>query len=100
VSGPGGPAKQRDGAERAETDAGRSGASVSDLSAIGAPRLEIINPDATDEEIAAIVAVLSSLGGDPPVTERPRSTWAAYGRRTRPALRPGPGAWRTSGLPR
>jgi hypothetical protein len=61
--------------------------------------LRIVNPDATPEEIAAIVAVLSSLTAtEPPPT--PRSTWAAYGRRTRPALRPGPGAWRASGLPR
>jgi hypothetical protein len=66
---------------------------------VAAPRLEILDPDATAEEIAAIVAVLASLGT---TTEqpKPRSTWAAYGRRTRPALRPGPGAWRASGLPR
>jgi hypothetical protein len=73
---------------------------MSDSSAIGAPRLKIINPDATDEEIAAITAVIAAMGSAAPAPEKPRSTWAAYGRRTRPALRPGPGAWRASGLPR
>jgi hypothetical protein len=65
-----------------------------------ASRLTIVNPDATDEEIAAIVAVFSSLGGSPQPSKEPVSTWAARHRRVRPPLRPGPGAWRASGLPR
>jgi hypothetical protein len=73
---------------------------MSDRSAIPAPSLRIVNPDATPEEIAALVAVLSSLQAAGPAPEKPRSTWASYGRRTRPAVRPGPGAWRASGLPR
>jgi hypothetical protein len=73
---------------------------MSDRSAIPAPSLRIINPDATDEEIAAITAVIAARGSAAPAPEEPRSTWAAYGRRTRPALRPGSGAWRASGLPR
>jgi len=64
------------------------------------PRLEIVNADATPEEIAAIVAVLSSLGTAEQPKPKPRSLWAARQRRTRAALRPGPGAWRASGLPR
>ena len=64
-----------------------------------APRLEIVNPDATAEEVAAIVAVFSALRTTPP-TEKPRSLWAARHRRTRAALRPGAGSWRASGLPR
>ena len=63
------------------------------------PRLEIVNPDATAEEIAAIITVFSSLQTAPP-PEKPRSLWAARHRRTRAALRPGSGAWRASGLPR
>jgi Acyl-CoA carboxylase epsilon subunit len=72
---------------------------MSDASATPRADLRIINKNATPEEVAAIVAVLASFGA---TTEEsaPRSTWAAYGRRTRPALRPGPGAWRASGLPR
>jgi hypothetical protein len=64
-----------------------------------APSLGIVNPDATPEEVAAIVAVFSSLQTAPP-TEKPRSLWAARHRRTRAPLRPGAGAWRASGLPR
>ncbi|HEY0903989.1 MAG TPA: acyl-CoA carboxylase epsilon subunit [Marmoricola sp.] len=62
--------------------------------------LTIVNHDATAEEIAAITAVIAAMGAAAPAPEHPRSTWAAYGRRTRPALHQGPGAWRASGLPR
>jgi hypothetical protein len=71
-----------------------------DRPAIEAPRLTIVNPDATPEEIAALTAVFAALGSATQPPEPPRSTWAARQRRTRPALRPGPGAWRASGLPR
>jgi hypothetical protein len=77
VSGPGGPATQRDGAE-----------------------LRIINKDATPEEIAALTAVIAAMGSVAPAPEKPGSLWAARHRRTRAALRPGPGAWRASALPR
>ena len=73
---------------------------MSDRSAIEAPKLKIINPDATEEEIAAVVAVFASLRAPSEPTPKPRSLWAARQRRTRAALRPGPGAWRASGLPR
>jgi hypothetical protein len=60
--------------------------------------LRVIRGDATPEELAAVVAVLSASGG-PAVEEEPEtpSEWA------RPQLRgplptPGPGAWVTSGL--
>jgi hypothetical protein len=81
---------QRDGAEPSETD----------RSAVPAPSLTIINKDATPEEIAAITAVIASMGSVAPPPEKPRSLWAARQRRTRAVLRPGPGAWRASGLPR
>ncbi len=64
------------------------------------PTLTVVNPDATPEEIAAIVAVFSALGGGAKPAPKPRSLWAARQRRTRAALRPGPGSWRSSGLPR
>ena len=72
---------------------------MSDVSATPRAELTIVNPDATPEEIAAIVAVFSSLRTAPP-PEKPRSLWAARQRRTRAALRPGPGSWRASALPR
>jgi hypothetical protein len=67
------------------------------------PVLRIVSPDATPEEVAAIVAVLASLGGAP-APERARSEWAnpERGVRISPgrALPHGRGAWRASGLPR
>ncbi|WP_367919139.1 acyl-CoA carboxylase subunit epsilon, partial [Nocardioides ginsengisoli] len=69
-----------------------------------APLLRIVTPDTTPEEIAAIVAVFSALGGSAPTPEPPRSEWAdpARGlRRTGHSLTThGRGAWRASGLPR
>ncbi|AIY18472.1 acyl-CoA carboxylase subunit epsilon [Pimelobacter simplex] len=66
--------------------------------------LRIVTPDTTPEEVAAIVAVLSSLGGGAPAPEPPRSEWAnpARGARIAPGttLSHGRGAWRASGLPR
>ena len=61
----------------------------------------VVNPDATPEEIAALVAVLSALGssaGAPP--KRPRPSWNLPARGVRQTHRWGAGAWRASGLPR
>jgi hypothetical protein len=63
------------------------------------PRLTIVNPDATPEEVAALVAVFSSLQAPGHEDPRPRSEWAANVRKMRTTLRRGPGAWRASGLP-
>ncbi len=64
------------------------------------PALRIITPDATPEEIAAIVAVFSAMGGaDAPATT-PAPAWSAHHRRLRAQHPHGPGGWRASGLPR
>ena len=69
-----------------------------------APLLRIVTPDTTPEEVAAIVAVFSALGGGEPAPEPPRSEWAspARGMRYSPGrgLPHGRGAWRASALPR
>lgn len=71
------------------------------MSADDRPLLRVINPDATDEEIAALVAVFSSLGGEaPPSPARPSSVWASPSRAVRVRYSHGQGGWRTSGLPR
>nr|WP_253945151.1 acyl-CoA carboxylase subunit epsilon [Nocardioides sp. zg-DK7169] len=62
--------------------------------------MRVVNPDATPEEIAALVAVLSSLGTGAPAPKRPVSAWSAPERAARRALSPGLGGWRASGLPR
>jgi hypothetical protein len=69
--------------------------------------LVLIKGDATDEEVAALVAVLSGIAsassaataapGDVPA---PVSAWAAPARKVRTPLLHGPGGWRASGLPR
>jgi hypothetical protein len=64
------------------------------------PVLRVVKGDATPEEVAALVAVIASLGGGEPATPKPRSSWAHPGRAMRPAHHHGPGGWRSSGLPR
>jgi hypothetical protein len=71
------------------------------------PLLRVVKGNPTPAEFAALVAVVSAKqraaaaageqqrgrrGGEP--------GWAAYWRRSRQPLRPGPGAWRASALPR
>jgi hypothetical protein len=73
---------------------------MSDASATPRAELKVINQDATDEEVAALVAVISSLQAPAPVEPPRRSEWSANARTMRPVLRRGPGAWRASGLPR
>lgn len=64
------------------------------------PVLRVVNPDATHHEVAAIVAVLSAMGGQAPAPRRPRSQWSAPERSARRTLPHGVGGWRASGLPR
>ena len=67
----------------------------------GSPLLQIVKPDATPEEIAAIVAVLSALRPAPASSDRGhRSLWADPAHRLQVAHHHGDGAWRASGLPR
>ena len=65
----------------------------------GQPLLRVVRGNPTPEELAALIAVVSTRGGvvveEPPA---PRSLWAAPV--LRKPLSPGPGAWRASSLPR
>jgi hypothetical protein len=63
------------------------------------PALRIVRGDATPEEVAALVAVIASMGGGAPPRQEVRSTWADPARRMRTTLPHGQGAWRASGLP-
>jgi hypothetical protein len=64
------------------------------------PLLRIVKGDATPEEVAALVAVVASLGngGAPPPRRAPE--WSAHHRKMQRSLPHGPGGWRSSGLPR
>ena len=66
----------------------------------GQPILKVVSPNATPEDIAALVAVLASLGGEPEPPPRRTPEWQAHHRKVRQALPHGPGGWRSSGLPR
>jgi len=64
------------------------------------PLLRVVNPDATPEEVAAIVAVLASLGNAQQPPPRRAPEWQAHHRKLRQTFPHGPGGWRSSGLPR
>lgn len=60
--------------------------------------LRVIRGDATPEELAAVVALLTAASGGSAAPEpEVRSLWATP--QLRGALHAGPGAWRASGLP-
>jgi hypothetical protein len=63
------------------------------------PLLRIVSGSPTPDEIAVVVAVLSTRGRA--AVEAPQfSLWARKSRQVRPNLRPGFGAWRASMMPR
>ncbi len=65
--------------------------------------LVVIHGDATDEEVAALLAVLQGLApAGPAETAPPRRTsaWSSPARRLRTPVHPSPDGWRASGLPR
>lgn len=64
------------------------------------PHIRVTKGDPAPEEVAALVAALAqkSRQSEAGKTARP-STWAEYWRTVRTPLRPGPDAWRVSGLP-
>jgi hypothetical protein len=66
-----------------------------------APLLKVVNADATAEEIAALVAVFSSLGsGEAAPAPRRTPEWQANHRKVRATYAHGPGGWRSSAFPR
>jgi Acyl-CoA carboxylase epsilon subunit len=74
------------------TDFGGAGAAVTPV-----PPAIVVHGDASPEQLAALVAVLSAAsGGDAPASEQSGSPWAAHSVALRQPLSHGPGAWRTS----
>lgn len=66
-----------------------------------APVLRVVSPDATDEEIAALVAVFATASPSGGTTPRPPAReWNSPYRQVRPFYSHGPGGWRSSGLPK
>jgi len=63
------------------------------------PLLRVVSGDPSAEELAALVAVLSTRSTAPADPPR-RSTWNDPSRLVRPPHTHGPGRWRESALPR
>jgi len=65
------------------------------------PLLRVVKGDATPEELAALVAVVSARrAGVADPTPRRRPLWGHPSAAMRRPHRAGPGAWRASSLPR
>ncbi len=64
------------------------------------PFLRIVRGDPTEEELAALVAVLASVGGSTEPDRTPAPGWSAHHRKVQVTLPHGPGGWRNSALPR
>jgi hypothetical protein len=62
------------------------------------PVLRVIRGDATPEEIAALMAVVSARAAEPVADDRPavRAAWTDRAALMHQPLMPGPGAWRAS----
>ncbi len=72
----------------------------------GSAPLFLVTGGATDEEVAALVAVLQGVSAAAAAAAAasdvrpPESQWASPHRKVRTAYPHGPGAWRASALPR
>jgi acyl-CoA carboxylase epsilon subunit len=64
------------------------------------PVLRVVRGDATPEEVAALVAVVASLGVSEPPPRPTRPEWNAPHRLVQPPIHARPGGWRASTLPR
>ncbi|TDD72932.1 acyl-CoA carboxylase subunit epsilon [Jiangella aurantiaca] len=64
------------------------------------PLLRVVRGNPTDEELVALVVVLTAKAAAGRASASPpRSAWASYWTRRRAPLTPGAGAWRASALP-
>jgi hypothetical protein len=63
------------------------------------PLLRVVKGEPDAEELAALVAVVASLRSPGAAPPRRTPEWNHHRRMQRVVLRPGPGAWRASGLP-
>ena len=64
------------------------------------PHLRVVAGNPTPDELAVVVAVLSTRQRAVAEEQPQFSLWARKSRNVRPALRPGYGAWRASTMPR
>jgi hypothetical protein len=62
--------------------------------------LRVVRGNPTDEEVAALVAVVSTLNVPEEPAPETRSAWSSRRNLVREPLAHGPGAWRASSFPR
>lgn len=75
---------------------------MSDEAQESGPRFTVTRGNPTDEELAALVMVLSAAANRAAETTAPSTStsgWASYWRRARTPLHPGPDAWQASARP-
>jgi hypothetical protein len=64
------------------------------------PVLRVVKGDPTPEELAALIAVVSTRATPAPTAPDPTpSDWSTYWRNVRRPFHPGPGRWRASAHP-
>ncbi|MDQ3762244.1 MAG: acyl-CoA carboxylase subunit epsilon [Actinomycetota bacterium] len=61
--------------------------------------LRIVRGEPSDEELAALIAVVATLANAVAQPLAAHCAWADPAHRLRTPLQPGPGAWRRSALP-
>jgi acyl-CoA carboxylase epsilon subunit len=63
------------------------------------PLFSIVKGSPTEDELAAVMTVLTTRFARPPQeeTKLARTGWSAYWRSVRSPIQPGPSAWRMSG---
>lgn len=64
------------------------------------PLLRVVAGSPTPDELAVVVAVLTTRSRAAAAEQPQFSLWSRKSRQTRPSLRPGFGAWRASVMPR
>ena len=64
-----------------------------------APAITVMAGNPTDEELAAVISLLSRLPRTEVVQPNPPSHWSNKAAMMRPRINPGPGAWRASAFP-
>ncbi len=73
-----------------------NGGRVDSEAVVSRPLLRVVNGNVTEEELAALIAVVAARSGGAPAKPKPRSEWGHPARAVRGPHRPGPDAWRRS----
>ncbi len=73
--------------------------SAGDGPVVDATAFDVLAGNPTEQELAVVMSVLSSLPAVQPEQTNPPSNWSNRAGMMRRPIHPGPGAWRASTLP-